>query len=80
MITFILLMQPASGFAENVERILFSGSELLYPLPKGFCNITQDAQGIIVMELLGKQKDTMFPAPQLIIGPCQRYTANPGYP
>ena len=80
MITFILLMQPTSGFAENVERILFSGSELLYPLPKGFCNITQDAQGIIMMEFLGKQKGPMFPTPQLIIGPCQQYTANPGYP
>jgi len=80
MITFILLMQPTSGFAENIERILFSGSELLYPLPKGFCNITQDAQGIIMMEFLGKQKGPMFPTPQLIIGPCQQYTANPGYP
>ncbi len=80
MITFILLIHPASGFAENVERILFSGNELLYPLPKGFCNITQDLQGIIMMEFLGKQKGPMFPTPQLIIGPCQQYTANSTYP
>lgn len=80
MITFILLIQPASGFAENVERILFSGSELLYPLPKGFCNITQDALGIVLMEFLEKQKGPMLPNPQLIIGPCQQDTANSGYP
>lgn len=80
IITFLLFVQPASVFAENVERILFSGSELLYPLPKGFCNITENLQGIMMKEILDKQKDPMIPVAQLIIGPCQPKNSDPGYP
>ena len=80
IITFLLFVQPASVFAENVERILFSGSELLYPLPKGFCNITEDLQGILMKAILDKQKDPMIPVAQLIIGPCQPKNSDPEYP
>ena len=41
-VAIILLMNPAHIFAQSVERILFKGSELLYPLPKGFCDITEE--------------------------------------
>ncbi len=80
IITFLLFVQPASVFAENVERILFSGSELLYPLPKGFCNITENLQGIMMKEILDKQKDPMIPVAQLIIGPCQPKKLRPRIP
>ncbi|MBL70930.1 MAG: hypothetical protein CML95_05220 [Rhodobiaceae bacterium] len=80
IITFVFLIYPAGSFAENVERILFSGSELLYPLPKGFCNVTQEPQGILLMEYLGKQKGPTVPDPQIIIGSCQQNTVDTGYP
>ena len=79
-ITFTLLMQPVSVNAENVERILFSGSELLYPLPKGFCNVTESIQGIILKDIIDKQKNPMVPVAQLIISPCEPNITNPGYP
>jgi len=78
--TCFLSMHPASVFAENVERILFAGSELLYPLPEGFCNITEDLQGIVLKEILDKQKNPMLPVAQLIIRPCQPNNPNSGYP
>ena len=80
IITFALLIHPATVYADNVEKIQFAGSELLYPLPKGFCNITEDFQGIMMMEILHKQEDPMSPTPQLIIGSCQQSKSNPGYP
>ncbi len=79
-IVFIFSMFPANIFAQNVERILFKGTELLYPLPKGFCNITEEIQGIMMKELIDKQKDPMLPVAQLIIAPCKRSVSNPGYP
>ena len=75
-----LLMNPANIFAQSVERILFKGSELLYPIPKGFCNITEDIQGIMMKELIDKQKNPMLPVAQLIVAPCERSISNPGYP
>ena len=47
IVPIILLMNPAHVFAQSVERIVFKGSELLYPIPEGFCNITDEIQGII---------------------------------
>lgn len=75
-----LLMNPANIFAQSVERILFKGSELLYPLPKGFCNITEEIQGIMMKELIDKQKNSILPVAQLIIAPCERSISNPSYP
>ena len=60
IITFVLSIHPASVFANNVERILFAGSELLYPLPEGFCNVTEDLQGIVLKDVLDKQKNPMI--------------------
>ena len=79
-VVFIFSMFPVNIFAQNVERILFKGTELLYPLPKGFCNITEEMQGIMMKELIDKQKDPMLPVAQLIIAPCERSVSNPGYP
>ena len=79
-IIFIFSMLPANIFAQNVERILFKGTELLYPLPKGYCNITEEMQGIMMKELIDQQKDPMLPVAQLIIAPCERSVSNPGYP
>ena len=73
-------MFPTNVFAQNVERILFKGTELLYPLPKGYCNITEEMQGIMMKELIDQQKDPMLPVAQLIIAPCERSVSNPGYP
>lgn len=80
IITFVLSIHPAIVFADNVERVLFEGSELLYPLPEGFCNITEDLQGIVLKEILDKQKNPMLPVAQLIIRPCQPKNPNSGYP
>ena len=80
LIMVIFFLFPANIFAQNVERILFKGSELLYPLPKGFCNITEEMQGIMMKELIDQQKDPMFPVAQLIIAPCDPNVSNPGYP
>ena len=80
IIVFIFSMNPVSIFAQSVERILFKGSELLYPLPKGFCNITEEIQGIMMKDLIDKQKSPMLPVAQLIIAPCEPNTTNPGYP
>ena len=77
---FIFLIFPTNVFAQNVERILFKGTELLYPLPKGYCNITEEMQGIMMKELIDQQKDPMLPVAQLIIAPCERSVSNPGYP
>ena len=77
---FIFSMFPTNVFAQNVERILFKGTELLYPLPKGYCNITEEMQGIMMTELIDQQKDPMLPVAQLIIAPCERSVSNPGYP
>ena len=77
---FIFSMFPTNVFAQNVERILFKGTELLYPLPKGYCNITEEMQGIMMKELIDQQKDPMLPVAQLIIAPCERSVSNPGYP
>ena len=60
-------MNPASIYAQSVERILFKGSELLFPIPKGFRNITEDIQGIMMKELIDKQKNPMLPVAQLIV-------------
>jgi hypothetical protein len=79
-LTCFLSIQSAGVFAQNVERILFAGSELLYPLPEGFCNITEDLQGIVLKEILDKQKNPIMPVAQLIIGPCQPKNPNSGYP
>ena len=68
-IMVIFSLFPAKSFAQNVERILFKGSELLYPLPKGFCNITQEMRGNMMKELIDQQKDPMFPVAQLIMAP-----------
>ena len=80
LIIVIFSLFPANIFAQNVERILFKGSELLYPLPKGFCNITEEMQGIMMKELIDQQKDPMLPVAQVIIAPCERSVSNPGYP
>ena len=80
LITVIFSLFPANIFAQNVERILFEGSELLYPLPKGFCNITEEMQGIIMKDLIDHQKDPILPVAQLIIAPCEPSVSNPGYP
>ncbi len=80
IITFVLSIHPASVFANNVERILFAGSELLYPLPEGFCNVTEDLQGIVLKDVLDKQKNPMIPVAQLIIAPCKPNISNSGYP
>ena len=80
IITFVLSIYPAIVFADNVERVLFEGSELLYPLPQGFCNVTEDLQGIILKEVLDKQQNPMLPVAQLIIAPCQPNASNPAYP
>ena len=77
---FIFSMFPMNVIAQNVERILFKGTELLYPLPKGYCNITEEMQGIMMKELIDQQKDPMLPVAQLIIAPCERSVSNPGYP
>ena len=77
---FIFSIFPTNVFAQNVERILFKGTELLYPLPKGYCNITEEMQGIMMKELIDQQKDPMLPVAQLIIAPCERSVSNPGYP
>ena len=79
-IMLIFSIFPSNIFAQNVERILFKGTELLYPLPKGFCNITEEMQGIMMKELIDKQRDPMLPVAQLIIAPCERSVSNPGYP
>ncbi len=80
IITFVLSIHPAIVFADNVERVLFEGSELLYPLPQDFCNVTEDLQGIVLKEVLDKQKNPMLPVAQLIIAPCQPSASNPAYP
>ena len=80
LIMVIFSFFPANIFAQNVERILFKGTELLYPLPKGYCNITEEMQGIMMKELIDQQKDPMLPVAQLIIAPCERSLSNPGYP
>ena len=77
---FIFSMFPMNVIAQNVERILFKGTELLYPLPKGYCNITEEMQGIMMKELIDQQKDPMLPVAQLIIAPCERSVSNPGSP
>ena len=80
IVAITLLMNPAHVFAQSVERIVFKGSELLYPLPRGFCNITDEIQGIMMKELIDKQKDPMLPVAQSVIAPCERNISNPGYP
>ena len=54
IVAITLLMNPAHVFAQSVERIVFKANELLYPLPKGFCNITDEIQGIMMKELIDK--------------------------
>ena len=80
IVAIILSMNQAHVFAQSVERIVFKGSELLYPIPKGFCNITDEIQGIMMKELIDKQKDPILPEAQSIIAPCERNISNPGYP
>jgi len=76
----IFSMKLTFVFAQSVESILFKGSELIYPLPKGFCNITDEIQGIMLKDFIDKQKNPMLPIAQLIIAPCEQSTSNPGYP
>ena len=80
IVAITLLMNTAHVFAQSVERIVFKGSELLYPIPKGFCNITDEIQGIMMKELIDKQKDPMLPVAQSVIAPCERNISNPWYP
>lgn len=80
VITFFLSSYPAGVFAQNFETILYGGSEILYPLPRGFCDISGNPEGILAKEFLDKQKSPMVPDAKLILGLCQPNTLNPMYP
>ena len=75
-----LMITPLLSWAGDVERISFSGSTLLYPLPEGFCNVTDDLQGLLLKDLLDKQQDPMLPTAQIILAPCNQSPTNAGYP
>ena len=77
---FLALIHSFSARAETIEMISISGSELRYPIPEGFCNITSDASGIILKEFLDQQQNPLIPKAQIIIANCDNDSSTPGYP
>ena len=79
-VIFLALLHSFSARAETIEKISISGSELRYPIPEGFCNVTSDVQGIILKEALDKQRNALVPEAQIIIANCDKDSITPGYP
>ena len=77
---FLALIHSFSARAETIEMISVSGSELRYPIPEGFCNITSDAHGIVLKEVLDQQQNPLVPEAQIIIANCDNDSLTPGYP
>ena len=77
---FLALLHSFSARAETIEMISISGSELRYPIPEGFCNVTAEPQGILLKELLDKQRNSLIPEAQIVIANCDNDTVTPGYP
>lgn len=78
-VIFLALLHSFPARAETIEKISISGSELRYPIPEGFCNVTSDVQGIIMKEALDKQRNALVPEAQIIIANCDKDTVTPGY-
>ena len=76
----LLMVTPLIGSATSIERISISGDTILYPLPEGFCNITDEPQGILLKGLLEKQQQSLQVIPKLIFALCNPISPTSGYP
>ena len=80
IVSINLFFYSTTSYADSVVKLSFSGNELIYPLPDGFCNITKNLQGIMLKQFLDEQSQPMLPTVQIIIAPCKANATNPEYP
>ena len=80
--TFVLLALCQSSFLQANEfvNLSLSGSEVLYPLPSGYCDVTEDFDGIMLKEFLDAQTMPGIPKAQAIVKLCDRGNEDTGYP
>ena len=75
-----LILSASIVNASSVVKLSIADQQLLYPLPSGYCNITDDVTGIFLNEFLAPQtKKLGLPKPQLFIAPCGGDNSS-GYP
>ena len=80
--TFVFLALCQSSFlhASEFVNLRLSGSEVLYPLPSGYCDVTEDFDGIMLKEFLDAQTMPGIPKAQAIVKFCDRGNEDTGYP
>ena len=54
LMLFLVVGLPTSSFAQKVVNIEYLGGEVVYPLPRGFCDITEEIFGIMLKGFLTK--------------------------
>ena len=79
-IALILVTSSQSSFLKATEfvNLKLSGSELLYPLPSGYCDVTKDPDGIVLKRFLDNTK--MIVKSHTIVKLCNRGIEHTGYP
>lgn len=80
--TFVLIAVCQSAFlhASDFVNLKLSGSEVLYPLPSGYCDVTEDLDGIVLKDFLDAQAMPGIPQAQAILKLCSRGGDDTGYP
>ena len=81
-ITFILVasFQFSFSLANEFVNLRLSGSEILYPLPNGYCDVTEEPYGVMIKELLESQQVQGIPKAQAIVTLCNKGNEDNGYP
>ena len=74
-----LFFQPAFLLATELVKLKLNKSEILYPLPSEFFNITEEIDGIMIAEFLEKAAIPGIPKAQVIFKHCI-HSEITGYP
>ena len=80
LMLFLVVGLPSSSFAQKVVNIKYLGVEVAYPLPRGFCDITEELLGIMLKGFLDKIDDPTIPKAQIIISTCDSGKRQGAYP
>ena len=79
LIVLGLVFQPTFLLATEFVKLKLNKSEVLYPLPSEFCNITEEAVGIMMAEFLEAASVPGVPKPEVIFRHCLHGEVT-GYP
>jgi hypothetical protein len=78
----ILFCFYSPSLASEVVYVSESDSEIIFPIPDGWCNITNEPSGIIAKQVLEQtsQNNPAFPTVKIIIAKCEPSAAGTIYP